>query len=263
LSDARTLLQDGDPPAVGTENAQGTSPILFVSDHAGCAIPKALGTLGLDEAALSRHIAYDIGIYGVTTRLARALGATYVYQSYSRLVIDCNRRPGNGQSILVESDGTRVPGNHGLSAREIAARQAEILQPYHRKIEGVLGERTARRQPTVLISMHSCAAVFGDEPGPRLWHIGVLADKDWRIGDALIWLLEQETAFCIGRNQPYSVNVESDYTIPLHGEAAGLPYVEIEIRQDLIAHEAGQQKWAELCADLLPRAVERAGVLRA
>ena len=73
MGGSTTLLQAGDPPAVGTENPSGTSPILFVSDHAGRAIPQALGTLGLDEAALSRHIACDIGIYGVTTRLARAL----------------------------------------------------------------------------------------------------------------------------------------------------------------------------------------------
>ena len=109
------LLHEGDPSPYGIENADGGSPILFASDHAGRAIPKALGTLGLDEPALSRHIAYDIGIYGVTTRLARALHAPYVFQPYSRLVIDCNRRPGNPQSLMTVSDGVIIPGNSDLS----------------------------------------------------------------------------------------------------------------------------------------------------
>ncbi|MEF2548184.1 N-formylglutamate amidohydrolase [Aurantimonas sp. E1-2-R+4] len=258
-----TLLQSGDPAPVGVENPGGASPILFVSDHAGVAIPAALGTLGLDATQLARHIAYDIGIYGVTTRLARALDAAYVFQPYSRLVIDCNRRPGMAQSIMTESDGTVVPGNRGLSEAAVVARQSEILAPYHNEILATLAARKARGLPTVLFAMHSCTPIFGGEPGPRPWDIGILADKDWRIGDPLIALLEDETDLCVGRNQPYSVNAESDYTIPLHAEGPGLPYVEIEIRQDLIGDEAGQRQWATLLADVFPRAVAASRVLAA
>ncbi|MCB8839465.1 N-formylglutamate amidohydrolase [Aurantimonas sp. VKM B-3413] len=257
------LLQDGDPAPFGTENGDGRFPILFASDHAGRAIPKALGRLGLDEVALARHVAYDIGIYGVTTRLAKTLDATYVFQPYSRLVIDCNRRPGNAQSVLAVSDGTTVPGNEGIEPAAVEARRREILEPYHREIERVLADRQARAQPTALFAMHSCTPLFGGETGPRPWHIGVLANRDWRIGDALIEILTKETDLCVGRNQPYSVDEESDYTIPLHAEANGLPYVEIEIRQDLIGDEAGQREWAELCASVFPRALERSGVVAA
>jgi predicted N-formylglutamate amidohydrolase len=258
-----TLLQAGDLPAFGTENDDSLSPILFVADHAGRAIPQALGSLGLDKAAMARHIAYDIGIHGVTMQLARDLGATYLYQPYSRLVIDCNRRPGVAQSIMTWSDGTAVPGNEGLTDDDVRRRQTEILVPYQTEIERVLKARAARGVPTVLFAMHSCTPVFGGEPGPRPWHIGVLADQDWRIGNPLIDILTAETKFCIGRNQPYSVNPETDYTVPLHAEANGLPYVEIEIRQDLIGDKAGQLEWAALLRDVFPRAVERAGVLPA
>ncbi|MGH2395261.1 MAG: N-formylglutamate amidohydrolase, partial [Candidatus Limnocylindria bacterium] len=47
--------------------------------------------------------------------------------------------------------------------------------------------------------------------------------------------------------------------IPVHGERRGIPHVEIEIRQDLIAEATGQAMWAERLADLLPRALERLG----
>jgi predicted N-formylglutamate amidohydrolase len=48
----------------------------------------------------------------------------------------------------------------------------------------------------------------------------------------------------------------TDYTIPVHGERHGLPHALIEIRQDLIADEGGQQQWAERLARLLPRAYD-------
>ena len=93
------LLQSGDSEHVGVETPQGACPLVFVSDHAGRAVPRRLGDLGVDEAERARHIGWDIGVYGVTSAFARALDAVYVFQPYSRLVIDCNRRPGSPGSI--------------------------------------------------------------------------------------------------------------------------------------------------------------------
>jgi predicted N-formylglutamate amidohydrolase len=257
------LLHPDDPPPVGVENEAGASPILFASDHAGRAIPKRLGTLGLDETERARHIAYDIGIYGVTSDLARDLDATYVFQPYSRLVIDCNRKPGSPHSIMRHSDGTTIPANIDLSADEARAREEEILRPYHAQIERIVAARRASGRPTILFAMHSCTPLFGGESGPRPWQIMVMADKDWRVGDALIDVLRAETDFTIGINEPYTVSVENDYTIPVHAEAGGLPYIEIEIRQDLIGDRDGQRKWSRLLSRLIPRAVDRSGVLTA
>jgi predicted N-formylglutamate amidohydrolase len=255
------LLAPDEPEAVAVQNPHAGSPILFISDHAGRRIPRRLGSLGLGDADLERHIAWDIGIQGVTTPLADKLGATYIYQRYSRLVIDCNRRPGVSQSVMLISDGTAIPGNRNLTDDEVRAREDEILRPYHQVIERELERRKAARHPTVIFSMHSCTPIFGNEP-PRPWHIGVIAHGDWRIGDALIELLSAETDLCVGRNKPYEVNMETDYTVPIHAEGRGLPYVEIEIRQDLIGDAAGQQAWAELLSGILPRVVERSGVLK-
>ena len=52
----------------------------------------------------------------------------------------------------------------------------------------------------------------------------------------------------VGDNEPYAVSDDTDYTIPVHGEARGLINTGIEIRQDLIADPAGQQQWAERLA---------------
>jgi predicted N-formylglutamate amidohydrolase len=256
-----SLLAPDEPDPVAVQNPNAGSAILFLSDHAGRRIPRRLGTLGLGAADRERHIAWDSGIQGVTTPLADKLGATYIYQRYSRLGIDCNRRPGSAQSVMPISDGTEIPGNRNLSADEVRARENEILRPYQEAIERELERRKAAAQPTVIFSMHSCTPVFGGVARP--WHIGVIAHADWRIGDPLIELLSAETDFCVGRNKPYEVSMEMDYTIPVHAEGRGLPYVEIEIRQDLIADAAGQQEWAKLLGDLLPRVVAQSGVLEA
>ena len=254
------LLAPDEPEAVAVQNPHAGSPVLFISDHAGRRIPHRLGTLGLGDADLERHIAWDIGIQGVTTPLADKLGATYIYQRYSRLVIDCNRRPGVSQSVMLMSDGTEIPDNRNLTQDELRARETEILEPYHRVIVAELDRRKASARPTVIFAMHSCTPIYGNDP-PRPWHIGLIAHSDWRIGDPLIELLAAETGLCVGRNKPYEVNMETDYTVPIHAEGRGLPYVEIEIRQDLIGDERGQRHWADLLSAIVPRAVERSGVL--
>ncbi|WP_102957702.1 N-formylglutamate amidohydrolase [Mangrovicella endophytica] len=256
-----TLLQPGDPIPFGLENEGGSSPFVFACDHAGLAVPRRLGDLGLPEAELSRHIGWDIGIHGVTQALAQALDAPYVYQPYSRLVIDCNRQPGHLQSIAPVSDTTPVPANADLSGADRRSRENEILEPYHATLKGLLDRRAAAGRPTIFFAMHSCTDMLRSDGFARPWEIGVLADRDWRLGDALIAVLEEETSFTVGRNQPYSVSSQTDYTVPVHAEGRGLAYAEIEIRQDLIGEPAGQREWAALLARLFPMAAERAGVL--
>ena len=255
------LLHPDDPQPWGVENPEGASPILFVSDHAGRAIPRALGDLGLEEVELGRHIGYDIGIYGVTTHLARALGATYVFQPYSRLVIDCNRVPGKPQSIPQISDGTVIPGNASLTPAELAQRATEVLRPYQDQVASLLHARNAAGRPTAVFAMHSCTDLLRADPKPRPWEISVIAETDWRIGNALIEVLREKTDLCVGVNQPYTVNMAADYTVPVHCEANGVPYVEIEVRQDLIEDDSAQREWARLLECIFPDAVARSGIL--
>ncbi len=90
-------------------------PSFLTCDHYGKITPRALGDLGVAASEWERHIAWDIGIGGVTTRLSDALDAHMIAQAYSRLVIDCNRPPGVPSSIPVLSEATHIPGNEGLS----------------------------------------------------------------------------------------------------------------------------------------------------
>jgi predicted N-formylglutamate amidohydrolase len=251
---AFSLLAADDPPPVSVQNAGGASPLLLVADHAGVASPWALGRLGVAAPEWQRHIALDIGIAGLGRRLSDALDATLIRQNYSRLVIDCNRPLDAASSIPEISELTPIPGNVGLSDAERAARAREIFSPYHECIEAELERRRQAYRSTALIALHSFTPEFKGVARP--WHVALLSNRDRRLAERLLDLFKRERDLVVGDNEPYFVSDTTDYTIPVHGERHGLPHALIEIRQDLIAEDNGQQQWAACLADVLPRAYE-------
>ena len=250
-----SLLQPGDPPPVRVLQRQGAADFLLTADHAGRAIPRRLGDLGVTETELSRHIAWDIGIAAVTERLAAALDAPAVLQAYSRLVIDCNRQPGLASSIPTISEHTEIPGNVGISDAERDARREAIFRPYHDTIADLLEARATAGRRTVLVAMHSFTPVFKGET--RDVEVGILYNLDARLAHIMLDLLRGESDLVVGDNAPYAVGDLSDYTVPAHAERRGLPHVEIEVRQDLIGAAAGQIAWVARLARLLPLADAR------
>jgi predicted N-formylglutamate amidohydrolase len=255
MQEQTKLLDARDPAPVEIHNPQGASSFLIVCDHAGRSVPRALGDLGVPPAEWDRHIAWDIGAAGVCRALHAALDAVCITQAYSRLVIDCNRRPGHPTSIAPISDRTPIPGNLSLGDAEKAARVEEIFAPYQNAIAAELDRRQAAGQQSVLIAMHSFTPVFSGIV--RVWQAGMLYNRDPRLARALAALL-RDAGYHVGDNEPYQLSDDSDYTVPVHAEQRGIPYVEIELRQDLIADASGQAVWAELLATLLPRALQSA-----
>ncbi len=235
-----------DPAIYSIHRAQGASPYMLLADHAGQQVPQALQRLGLPQAELDRHIGWDIGIGGVTRALAGLLDAWAIEQTYSRLLIDCNRPLASPTLIPEVSDGTVVPGNAGLSDVQRQQRIDAIHAPYHARIDAELAARADAGRPTLLVMMHSFTPVMNGVARP--WHAGVLYHRDTRFAHALLHALRDEGDLVVGDNQPYSVSSSSDYAVPVHGEGRGLVHVELEIRQDLIADAAGQHAWAERLA---------------
>ena len=243
------LLGATDIHPVFEQNAEGRSPFLFTADHYGRRIPKPLGDLGLPESELVRHIGWDIGIAGVAERLSKCLDVHLIAQRYSRLVIDCNRPPDVPSSIPRLSEATTIPGNDGLSREDAETRRREIFDPYHRRINDVIERRLRDKRPTILVSLQSFTPVYAGVARP--WHIGTLHRRDKILPPLLLRALRAEGDLVVGDNEPYAVSETTDYTIPVHAEARGLMCTGIEIRQDLIADESGQQQWAERLARIL------------
>jgi predicted N-formylglutamate amidohydrolase len=246
------LLGPDDLPPVVVTNQGGCSPFLLLGDHAGRAVPRALGDLGVPMAEMDRHIAWDIGIAATGERLAAGLDACFIRQTYSRLVIDCNRKPDAPDLAPAVSDGTTIPANIGMTEANRARRLAEIHQPYQAAIADHIAGRLARGQPTVLVSLHSFTPSMAGVARP--WLYGVLHRNDSPFSDAVLARLRAMFGDKAGDNQPYAMDGR-DNTIPRHADGNGLDYLELEIRQDLIAGPEGQEAAAVLLADLLPRAL--------
>jgi predicted N-formylglutamate amidohydrolase len=240
---AEPLLAADEPAAFTEWGLNGRSNFVILVDHASARIPRRLQSLGLPASELQRHIAWDIGALAVARRVAAALDAPLIAQNYSRLVIDCNRDPEVASSIPRMSEATEIPGNVGLSAADVAARRAEIFEPYHRRIRTLLDARKAAGRPSILVAQHSMTNIYHGVPRPM--HAAILYNRDRRFAGLVLDALRREPGWVIADNEPYFVSDETDYGIPRHGEARGLPHVEIEIRQDLVSDEAGQAAWAE------------------
>lgn len=243
------LLAPDEPEAFEVVAGTPASRFVITCDHAGRRIPRALGSLGLPASELERHIAWDIGVEALGRRLARALDATLVVQRYSRLVVDCNRRPTRPDSMPKTSEDTLIPGNASITPEAAAERVQAIFEPYHARIRAELDARGARGQATTLILLHSFTPVYRAVGRP--WHAGVLYLNDSRLARRVLASLRAEPGLVVGENEPYAASELTDYGIIEHGEARGLPHVELEVRQDLIADERGVEAWSERLARVL------------
>ena len=236
------LLGDSDPPPAVVLREGGRADVLIVGDHAGNAIPSSLDRFGVSDSDLARHIAWDLGVRALGEALAAELDATFICQSFSRLVIDCNRDPRAPDSIVESSDGTPVPGNVGLSPEAREQRRAAIHEPYHQTIAREVALRRARGATPVLVALHSFTPALAGAQRP--WHIGLLHDAgDTTLSRALLVRLRQEGQLCVGDNEPYRMN-GTDYTIPRHAYPTAARYLEVEFRQDLLPDAEHARLWA-------------------
>lgn len=248
MGDVRATRKGGGEP-VRVTNRSGRGDYVFVCDHASNHIPDGMGTLGLGEADLVRHIAWDPGALPVARALAEALDAPLVESCISRLVIDCNR-PFDAPDLISEvSETTIIPGNASLDPAERARRIRLAHEPFHAAIEAVLEERRAVGLPTRLVSVHSFTPVYKGVSRP--WHIGIVHDDDTRLAGPFIAALRVQPDIVVGANQPYSPADRVYYTLEVHGRVRDLPCAMIEIRNDEISDEEGQRRWSQMLISIL------------
>ena len=244
------LIGPEDPPPVEILNPDSDPKLLLVCDHASRNFPAAMNKLGLDDPALDRHIAWDIGAGAVTRLLAARFSSTAVLAVYSRLIVDYNRKLDDPTAFPEISDGIVVPGNQGLSEAARIARVISFYEPYHEAIAAQIEAALSAGIFPAIVSIHSFTPMFAGRA--RHWKIGVLWDTDPRIPAPFIrGLRERLGDDCIGDNEPYSGRDPHDFTVDNHAESRGLPNVSIEIRQDLIDSDTGVEEWAGHVGDAL------------
>jgi predicted N-formylglutamate amidohydrolase len=131
------ILQDSEPHPAEVINPAGSSPYVLVCEHASNRIPANLGTLGLPDADLQRHIAWDIGAEATARILSRILDAPLIVQRYSRLVYDCNRPPEADSAYPEVSEDprdSRQPQPHPLRQAGPHPRDCPALSRRHRSL---------------------------------------------------------------------------------------------------------------------------------
>ena len=251
--DEAALLGPGDPPPVEVRDRAANGPVIVTCDHASNRVPAALGDLGLPRADLDSHFGWDIGAAEMAAAAAAALDAPAVYCGYSRLVIDCNRPQDAADSIVPRIDGRPVPGNAGLDERQRQLRGREIFSAYHAAIAMLMDQRARRGLPNSLVCMHSFTPVFGGVRRP--WHVGISYGRRGRLARALLAELRRDGDLNVGEHEPYPVEVESDFAVPVHGDLRGNEAVLVEVRQDLLADAASARRWGTRLAAALRGAI--------
>ncbi len=226
----------------------GSPSFVFACDHASAALPAAANGLGLAPAALTQHIALDLGAAELAVALGERFAAPVVLAPFSRLYIDCNRGLDDVTSIPESSDGIAIPGNQRLSPEARAARARLAFHPYHAAVAAAC----AQAAKPVLVAVHSFTpALAGGTPRP--WNVGVLWDRDAAFAVPLLAAL-RSAGLCVGDNLPYSLRHPARYTLERHGEAWERHHVGLEVRQDLLTAEGGVAHWARVVGDALAAA---------
>lgn len=221
---------------------RGDAPILIVSDHASNHVPEDMD-LGIAPELLDQHIALDIGVAGVAGLLAERLQCCAILGGISRLVCDLNREEGATGLVPLSSDGHAIPGNHGA---DIEARLARFHRPYHAEVT----RRITEISRPFILSVHSFTPSLASDPAQkRPWEIGVLYNEDDRAARIAIPMLEA-AGLAVGDQLPYSGR-QLNYTMNRHAEANGIPYLGVELRQDISGTAEGQRRYANILAPIV------------
>jgi predicted N-formylglutamate amidohydrolase len=223
--------------------------LLLLADHSGRQVPDEYGLLGLPVDEFNRHIAFDIGVEPLTRRLAALTGAPAVLANFSRLLIDPNRGEDDPTMIRQLYDGTIVPGNYPMTEDERERRLDRYYRPYHDAV-GAMAASVAEASGVApfIFSIHSFTPSMQGRARP--WHAGVLWDNDPRAPLPLIEMLRADPALVVGDNEPYDGALHGD-TMYRHAIVNGFAHVLIEVRQDLIAGQAGVEAWAQRLAPMV------------
>jgi len=225
------------------------SGLVLVGDHAGRALPDEYGDLGLPPREFDRHIAYDIGVEGLTRRLAELTGAPAVMATFSRLLIDPNRGDDDPTLIRQLYDGTVVPANYPMSEAERERRLDLFYRPYHDALGSMIASVHAETGTAPFVfSLHSFTPAMQGRQRP--WHAGVLWDSDPRAPLPLIEMLARDPALVVGDNEPYDGALRGD-TMYKHCIVNGFAHALLEVRQDLIGDVAGVESWAQKLAPMI------------
>jgi len=240
---------------VSGDPANQEGPYVFTCEHATDNFgPQPIEAI--NRSLLGTHWAIDLGAAQLTRALAMKTNSSAVLSNYSRLLLDANRCL-TSETLFVDSiEGQALACNRSLTAQERLYRIECLHAGYHAGIDAAISTRVARG-PCTLVSIHSFTPVWKDVQ--RTVEIGVLFDAHEDLAHLVIeGLLKQ--GFDTRANEPYSGTTgELMYAATEHGKKHQIPYIEFEVRQDLLSTQASVARVCGAIATALDDATTRTG----
>ena len=209
-----------------------SGPYVFCCEHATNHFGPTPAS-GTDRALLDTHWAVDLGAAKLTELLVQDTDGVGIFATYSRLLLDPNRSLKSKSLIVKSIEGNQLICNRNLDASEREYRIECLHQGYHDGLNAALTLRLVRG-PVGLVSMHSFTPIWAGVA--RDVEIGVLFDANDQMAEEMIEYLISEGFRCKA-NEPYSGRTgELMYAANRHGLFHEVPYIEFEVRQDLITN---------------------------
>lgn len=204
--------------------------LVITCEHASSRVPPPLCPTIEDREWLATHYGFDIGAAEVVRELARRTNSLGILAQFSRLVCDANRHASHPEWICLEIEGYAPSFNRHLDSSERIRRRRTYYDPYHEAVDRLL----ALHDPddVLLVAVHSFTPRLGQEV--REMEIGVLFDQHESLARDLARLIGEQTGYHTALNQPYSGFDGMIYSVCRHGQELGVPYLEVEVRQDLV-----------------------------
>ena len=241
--ESRTVTSDFGP-AVHVDLHGDLPSVIVVCEHASNRVPAHLDGLGLDDATLTRHIAWDPGALPVARKLSEQTGAVFVHGGISRLVYDCNRPPEAPDAIPSRSEVFEIPGNIDLSDAARGARVDHVYRPFSTTLTEQIDRHRAHLRR--MVTIHSFTPFYRGQT--RAVQIGILHGSDDRLALAMMQCIPPDLGMNVQLNEPYAASDGVAHTLDVQAASVGLPNVMIEIRNDLIETDAQQAAIADVLA---------------
>ena len=230
----------------------GTAPLVVSAPHVGTGVPTEIAARLTDAAQGLPDTDWHVDrLYAQ----ARALGATTLFASFSRYVVDLNRDP-SGRPLYPGADNTEICPTRTFDgapiwrdaapeAAEIAARIERYWRPYHARLTAALDETRARHGVAVLLDAHSIRAGL-----PRFFE-GRLPDFNFGTADGASCAPELSDRLYAALDDPSFTRVRNGrfkggFITRAYGRPAeGVHAAQLELAQSAYMEERPPWTWRE------------------
>ncbi len=219
----------------------GDEPLVVAAPHVGTYLPPAIADrmnetgLAVRETDFHVHRLFDF---------ARELGATTLFATHSRYVIDLNRDPAGGKlypgrfetSLCPQSDfdrGAIYINGEQPSEQDVEHRLNQYWRPYHARLRQALDDTVARHGHALLIDAHSIRGVIPSLFDGRLPDLNFGTDSGRTLSPQLSEVLKTWCGGCAAYSHVIDGRFKGGYTTRHYGDpAGGIQALQIEIVQD-------------------------------